>query len=137
MQNDCELPSNNFAIIFSLPFLLHLLSTPFFNCCAYITQVRVRVHAQGQLLVQFFGETNVHFLSCHCHFLLSRPEATWRNILATGGERERGKKVLQNIPDNVYAVLSNGAQPAWLMANKPQSKRAKLPEAEAEAFNLH
>lgn len=76
--------------------------------------------------IVFFWQNKCAFLSSHCHFLRSRPEATSRNILATVRERGSGEVVLLNLSDNALAMLSSGAQPAWSMANKPQSKRTKL-----------
>lgn len=98
-----------------------------FSIVVHISRRFVSVYTpRGSSLYSFFWPNKCAFLSFHCHFLCSRPEATSRNILATVRERGSGEVVLLNLPDNALAVLSSGAQPAWPMANKPQSKRSKL-----------
>lgn len=98
-----------------------------FSIVVHISRRFVSVYTPGAApCIAFFWRNKRAFLSFHCHFLCFRPEATSRNILATVRERGSGEVVLLNLPDNALAVLSSGAQPAWPMANKPQSKRSKL-----------
>lgn len=67
-----------------------------------------------------FRETNVGNAQVSIaifSIICSRPVATWRNILVVYGVWGEG-----------WEFLGCGAQPAWLMANKPQYKLAKLLE---------